>query len=122
MTKIFGDLEQEIMDIVWDSQNPVKPSDVQKKLRKELSYNTVMTVMSRLEKKGVLKRQKCANFYCYQSAKPREKYVKNNVGELFQNLLGSYGELAISQFVDTVKNDPKNLELLEEYLNDTKNK
>lgn len=57
LKKILGDLESETMEIVWDFAHPVTIREVYEVMRsrgKKLSYLTLMTVMNRLEEKGIL--------------------------------------------------------------------
>lgn len=56
----LGELEAQILDIVWDLQPPVTTSKVFKIMypRRELSYSTIMLTMSKLAKKGFLKQRR----------------------------------------------------------------
>lgn len=75
----LGELEAQIMDIVWDLEPPVTASQVFKVMYpiRELSYSTVMLTMSKLAKKGLLKQkrsgpQKTAAFF-YEPAMSRQE-------------------------------------------------
>jgi len=52
----LGELEAQILDIIWDLDPPVTSSQVFKIMypRRELSYSTIMLTMSKLSKKGIL--------------------------------------------------------------------
>ena len=57
--RIFGDLEREIMTILWhDGQATVR--DVYRQLTpvREIAYTTVMTTMTRLTEKGLLQQER----------------------------------------------------------------
>lgn len=116
MAKLLGELEQKIMDILWRENRSLKPAEVLECLGEDLAYTTVMTVLKRLHDKKLLKRYKCGNHYCYIPGKAKQKFVKNRIGGVFRDILDSYGDLAISQFIDTVKEDPENLKILQDYL------
>ena len=60
----FGELELAILKIVKELEQATV-HDVQRKLDKDRSYNTVMTVMSRLAEKGELLREKKGKQYIY---------------------------------------------------------
>ena len=65
------DLEAEIMEIVWEAQwDEFSVSQVQESLAKtrELAYTTVMTTVSRLFDKELLKRRKVGRKYMYRPA------------------------------------------------------
>lgn len=53
----LGELEAQILDIVWDMEPPISAAQVFKIMypRRELSYSTVMLTLSKLAKKGLLK-------------------------------------------------------------------
>lgn len=58
LRKILGDLEADIMEIIWNIATPVTVREVYERFRQEgknPSYLTIMTVMNRLEEKGILK-------------------------------------------------------------------
>ncbi|MGH7405089.1 MAG: BlaI/MecI/CopY family transcriptional regulator, partial [Candidatus Methylomirabilales bacterium] len=57
LRKIFGDLEAEIMDVIW-GLGRATVADVHKVLegQREIAYTTVKTVMGRLAEKGYLRR------------------------------------------------------------------
>lgn len=52
----LGELEAQVLDIVWDMEPPVTAAQVFKIMypRRELSYSTVMLTLSKLAKKGFL--------------------------------------------------------------------
>lgn len=52
----LGELEAQILDIIWDLEPPVTSTQVFKIMypRRELSYSTIMLTMSKLSRKGVL--------------------------------------------------------------------
>ena len=56
----LGELEAQILDIIWDLEPPVTASKVFKIMypRRELSYSTVMLTMSKLARKGFLSQER----------------------------------------------------------------
>jgi predicted transcriptional regulator len=116
MGKLLGELEEKVMTIIWSSEQALKPGEVQALLDSGLAYTTVMTILQRLADKGFLTRTKTKGTYYYQASVSKDKYVHTNLGDVLSNIVNSYGQLAISQFVDSVKTDPENLELLKKYL------
>lgn len=52
----LGELEAQILDIIWDLEPPVTSTQVFKIMypRRELSYSTIMLTMAKLSRKGVL--------------------------------------------------------------------
>ncbi|MDH7481509.1 MAG: BlaI/MecI/CopY family transcriptional regulator [Armatimonadota bacterium] len=59
----LGELEAQILDIVWDLEPPITASKVFKIMypRRELSYSTIMLTMSKLARKGFLIQERSGN-------------------------------------------------------------
>jgi predicted transcriptional regulator len=116
MLRLTGELEQLILKILKEENKPLIPAEVQELLKpnKELAYTTVMTVLKRLYQKKLLKREKHGSAYAYYLIKYEadDRELKN----IFEELLNSYGELAISNFIDSVNTKPEHKEMLEDYL------
>ncbi|MER6176091.1 BlaI/MecI/CopY family transcriptional regulator, partial [Streptosporangium sp. NPDC001681] len=55
----LGDLESTVMERLWSYHRPASVRDVLEDLRRErdIAYTTVMTVMDKLQKKGLLRRK-----------------------------------------------------------------
>ena len=72
----FGDLEAEIMDVVWAAGSPVRVREVSEQLNRvrPLAFNTVQTVMENLYHKGWLGRQKEGRAYRYAPLVSAEEY------------------------------------------------
>src|SRR5437660_6325079 len=83
LRKFLGDLECEIMELVWKKANPtVTVRDIYDSLRqqRQIAYTTVMTTMVRLSEKGLLRivdRAGLAN--CYAPVQTREEFIRNAV-------------------------------------------
>lgn len=114
--KVLGHLEQSIMDIVWEKNSPVKVSYVHSNLPEKKAYTSVMTVMNRLVKKGLLSREKNKNYYEYSPKKSKKNFASNKVKNMFKSVISSYQGLAIAEFVNAVSEDPESLRILKEYL------
>ena len=56
----LGELEAQILDIIWDLTPPVSTTQVFKVMypRRELSYSTIMLTMAKLARKGILNQQR----------------------------------------------------------------
>ena len=114
---MLGPLEQQVMEILWQSKIPLKPLDVQKLLTGEYAYTTVMTILKRLTDKNFACRQLAGKAFLYAPCHCQEDFVKSNLSGIYSGLVNSYGKLAISQFVDSLKSNQEDLELLKNYLN-----
>ncbi len=94
LRKFLGDLECEIMELVWDLADPiVTVRAVYDTLSRErqIAYTTVMTTMVRLAEKGLLRivdKQGLAN--CYSPVEEREEFIKNAVGRVLNIFLSEF--------------------------------
>jgi predicted transcriptional regulator len=64
-----GTLEAEVLGILRDAGSPLSPGDVREQItagqEPELSYSTIVTIMSRLHDKGLLARQRSGRGFVY---------------------------------------------------------
>jgi len=94
-----GELEAMVMEVLWDSAEPLTPGDVRERLaeRRALAYTTVMTVLVRLCDKGMAERGPAGRAYAYRACRSREEQAARRMGEL----LSTTGDrkVVLSQFV-----------------------
>ena len=71
----LGELEREVMNVLWDAAEPLTVRQVHERFsgRRDLAYTTVMTVLDRLAKKGVVAQQRADRAYRYSAVQTREQ-------------------------------------------------
>ena len=85
----LGELERAIMDVLWESPEPLTVRQVSGQLtERDLAHTTVMTVLDRLAKKGFSRREGDGRGWGYRAAETREAYVT----ELMLNALDQTGD------------------------------
>jgi predicted transcriptional regulator len=97
----LGDLERAIMDVLWESRDPLTVRQVSGRLtERDLAHTTVMTVLDRLAKKGFARRERDGRAWRYLAAATREAYVT----ELMLNALDQTGDryAALARFARSV--------------------
>ncbi|MDT7744522.1 MAG: hypothetical protein QOE59_3600 [Actinomycetota bacterium] len=97
----LGELERAVMAQLWSADGPLTVRDVHDHLERELAYTTVMTVLGRLAKKGLVRQERDGKAYRYAAASSREQMA----AELMIDALGDVGEdrtAALVAFVDRV--------------------
>lgn len=94
--------------------------EVLKMLKGDYAYTTIMTVLKRMSDKKVLMRNLVGKAFVYAPVSEKDTYIKNSLGTLYGSLVKSYGELAISQFVDIVKNNQEDMDLLKQFIDSKK--
>src|SRR3981189_1884250 len=80
----FGELEAEIMDRVWSADAPLLVRQVHAALRPQRAYNTVLTIVEILYRKGWLAREKDGRAYRYHATVSREDYTAGLMGEALE--------------------------------------
>lgn len=115
----LGELEKQIMDIVWE-QKQCSTRDVLTKLSgKKLAYTTVATILQRLHNKGLIDKKNHKNGYKYCPKVSRKLYSENFATSFLEKFISSFGNLAISSFAESIDKLPKEkreyfLKILEE--------
>lgn len=114
VARVLGPLEAEIMRAMWRARSPMTVREVLERLNDgrdaPLAYTTVMTVMSRLAEKDVLRRELNGRGYQYVAAVPDEASIA------VRTVVRDFGEAALAQFVDEARADPKLLRRLRRLL------
>lgn len=106
----LGKLEAEVMEIIWKLKTATVRAVVNRiNKKRNAAYTTIMTIMSRLHAKGVLERRQDENgAYLYTPAECKEKFLARASGRVIKNLLNSFGEVAVAQFLDVLENSRYN--------------
>jgi len=93
-TSSLGPLELEVLDVMWDTAEPRTVMDVYipildaRRERGELiSPATVMTVMNRLARKGILERQKLKGTSVYTPIIGREEMARKMIDGIIGRVL-----------------------------------
>jgi predicted transcriptional regulator len=112
---VLGPLEADVMDAVWD-RGDTTVRDVHAALahRRDIAYTTVMTTMTRLAAKGLLKRDTSSLAHRYRPTVTRDEYAHSTVHSVVDWLVNNFPEPAISYFVDVVNegDDPNVMKAL----------
>ncbi|MCU1394040.1 MAG: transcriptional repressor, CopY family [Ilumatobacteraceae bacterium] len=81
----FGELESEVLTVLWASPGPMSPVAVQEALGGGLAYTTVMTILVRLLAKGVIERTKVGRAYEYRPVVTEAEVVAEHVRRLLDH-------------------------------------
>jgi predicted transcriptional regulator len=97
------ELEAEVMDAVWTSgRDEVTVRDMMDVLNKRTksprAYTTYMTIMRRLDTKGLLTRRREGKTDIYRPVHSREEYADLRAQAEVSDLVEQYGEVALSHF------------------------
>src|ERR1700677_48072 len=84
-------LELEIMQVLW-SEGPSTVHDVRPKLKAQLAYNTVQTMLNVLLRKGKVKRVQEGRAFRYRAAVDRKRASGSAVQDLVLRMFGGSPE------------------------------
>jgi BlaI family transcriptional regulator, penicillinase repressor len=95
------ELESEIMEEVW-RRGACTVRDVREALNDQggmqRAYTTVMTVMQRLDAKGLLRRERDGRRDVYVASFTRTEYAQARAGAEVGALVDEYGDVALAHF------------------------
>lgn len=100
----LGDLERAVMEVLWQRAEALTVREVGRDLaERDLAHTTVMTVLDRLAKKGVVRRTRDGRAWRYRPAASREAYV----AELMFDALEQTGDrdAALTRFVRSISGE-----------------
>jgi len=101
---MLGGLEQKIMEALWSSDVPLKPSEVLTRVDGGQAYTTIMTVLKRMTDKKIVKREMKNRVFYYEAAQDKSEFASGALNDLFERLFSAYGEHTITAFKKTAKN------------------
>lgn len=100
-----GELESQVLDVVWAAPGPVTPRQVHEILTqsRKLAYTTAMTILVRLCEKGLLEREPAGRAFAYRPRISREQRAAARMSEA----LTSAGDhsVALAHFVKSLPPD-----------------
>lgn len=92
-------LELEIMQVLWEA-GPCTVSEVQPKLKAELAYTTVQTMLNILLRKDKVKRVQEGRAYRYRPVVSRELATRSALSDLVKRMFGGSSEALLMAMVD----------------------
>ena len=92
--------ELEVLQILWQSEKPMKVQEVCDKLSmSKWKYKTVATLLLRMEEKGAVKSEKIDKANYYTPVLEKDVYTKSQTKSFIKRLYnGSAKDLAVSLF------------------------
>jgi predicted transcriptional regulator len=98
------------MEEIWrrDEATVREVLEALNKGRKQRAYTTIMTIMARLDEKGLLRRRKRGKTYVYRPVMSREDYLEARAELQVDELVADYGDVALAHFARQLETlDPK---------------
>ncbi len=93
----MGSLESEVLICLWSSESLLSPAEVRSALHDSLAYTTVLTVLTRLWRKGLVGREPRGRGYVYRPLLSEAELAAHRMHSDLRRSRDSEGALA--QFV-----------------------
>jgi predicted transcriptional regulator len=111
------ELESEVMEEMWRRGEEATVRKLRESLNrrstKQRAYTTIMTIMARLDDKGLLTRRREGKTDIYALVYSREEYLQLRARAEVGALVDQYGEVALVNFARQMQSlDPKRREQL----------
>jgi predicted transcriptional regulator len=100
------ELESEVMEEMWRLDRATVRElmeAINARSRKPRAYTTYMTIMARLDGKGLLARERAGKTDVYWPRMDRETYLEQRAQVEVQQLVDDYGDLALVHFARAMK-------------------
>jgi predicted transcriptional regulator len=113
----LGDLERQVMEILWvEFGSELTGREVAEHLP-GYAYTTVLTVLTRLEKKGLVRHERTGSLHHFAATATRESYIAALMHDALD--VGSDRDAALVRFAETVS--PTEAAVLRRALDDMAN-
>jgi predicted transcriptional regulator len=105
----LGDLERTVMDLLWGTPGAITANELRDAIAlvpegaetgRELAVTTVLTVLSRLEKKGLVQRERDSRPHRYKAVTSRADHTAELMHEVF--VTAPDREAVLARFIGSV--------------------
>ncbi|ULQ57903.1 BlaI/MecI/CopY family transcriptional regulator [Flavihumibacter rivuli] len=113
--------ELEILQVLWQKGlASVREVHEELAMTKDVGYTTTLKLMQIMHEKGLVKRDDSVKTHIYQAAVSKEKTQKHLLGKMIDGLFGGSPTQLVIQALGNHKASPKELEQIQELLNNLK--
>lgn len=113
IARYLGELQAEVMATFWGRESATVREaldEINARRKKKLAYTTVLTLVSRLWRRGLLKRDAEGRGFRYRAVGSREELLGELSDELIDRLLDDFGDIAVARLGDRLDHlDPARL-------------
>lgn len=113
----ISDAEFEVMDVIW-KYAPISTNEITDRLAKtkDWSPKTIYTMLSRLEKKGVIVHEKESRVFVYTPCVRKEQYIEAESRTLADRFFDSAMNRMVVSFLDQKELSSEDLDELQRIL------
>ena len=115
--KLMSPTETEILRLVWElNEATVQQIREQLPANRKLAYNTVQTLLNRLEQKGYLKHRVEGRSHIYLPSIKQKEVIKTTVGDFLSRLFGGDPKPLVQFLAEDGKIDEEDIKKLRELI------
>lgn len=97
----LGPLEKQVMELMWiHRESTVRGIWEKLAAERQIAYTTIMTIMTRLTEKRLLKRNKSGKTYIYTLHATKEETLRSMIQKTMHYLVDRFGDDAVAAFID----------------------
>ncbi len=113
-----SDAEWTVLEVLWSAGKPLNATDIRNGLGESRKWErtTVLTLIQRLLKKGVLRQEKREVYY-YEPCVKREEYIKDETKDFVDKFFRGSSRNLAAALVNSEALSKKELEELRDYFN-----
>jgi BlaI family transcriptional regulator, penicillinase repressor len=98
VARYLGDLQGAVMEIFWRRESAtVREVADELNKKRSLAYTTVLTLVSRLWSRGLLKREPEGRGFRYWATKSRDDFLAELSDELIDRLFADFGAIGVAR-------------------------
>ena len=122
MDKRISDAELEVMEALWDADEPLTAADVADRISEERGWSlaTIKTMLSRLIAKGAITHREDGRRFLYSPAIEREAYVGSESRRFVDRLVGGRLSPLVERLAEEDALDEKDIAEIEALLKELK--
>jgi len=120
-SETLTDAELRLMDILWE-KGAATVNDVMEALPAEppLAYNTVLTTLRILERKGYVRHQKSSRAFVFSPVVDHRQASRSAVGYLVSRFFRNSPKALVLRILEDQKMDPRQLQHLKQMIEESK--
>ena len=102
MDIVLHEREMELMEVLWE-RGAATAAEVREAIPDELAYNTILTILRRLEQKGYVGHTEEGRAHRYHPLVEREQARRSALQRMLDRVFGGSPELLLTQLVSQRK-------------------
>lgn len=111
----LGAVEAEVLEQLWRAERPLGVREVLARLSgRQRAYTTVMTMLTRLVEKGLVRRLAAGRSFVYEPAGSREELAASAIRDVLR--AASDPQAVLARFVEQISDDPELLRQLRDVI------